>query len=352
MTGAPRHVTRPPCARVNPDARVVRATRTNCPGDRLRHKQRRPGPGRHCLAERRAYGGCGCRDGRRTLRMWTSWWWAPGSPGSTCSTGSRELGFSTVVLDAAADVGGHVVLEPISRGTVRHPDHRLRLQLRSRARARLDLVREVRHPAGDPVVPGVRGRPLRPSPRHRVLHPRRVRRVGRDRRAAGACARTAGESVRCRFYVMASGCLSLPKAPDIAGHRALRGESYATSRWPHEDVDFTGKRVAVIGTGSSGIQSIPLIAAQAAQLTVFQRTANFSIPARNGPPSAGAARSPGLRPGRLPRRGQAVPGRRAPRGDRRSPGRTPPRRCGGTVRGGVGSRRADGDPRRLQRPSC
>src|SRR6185312_1207115 len=58
------------------------------------------------------------------------------------------------------------------------------------------------------------------------------------------------------------------------------------SSWPHEGVDFTGKRVGVIGTGSSGIQSIPLIAAQASQLTVFQRTANFSVPAQNGPPPA------------------------------------------------------------------
>ncbi len=95
-----------------------------------------------------------------------------------------------------------------------------------------------------------------------------------------------GERVACRFYVMASGCLSLPKSPEIDGSDRFRGEVYFTSRWPHDGVDFTGKRVAVIGTGSSGIQSIPLIAAQAAQLTVFQRTPNFSIPAHNGPPSA------------------------------------------------------------------
>jgi cation diffusion facilitator CzcD-associated flavoprotein CzcO/acetyl esterase/lipase len=95
-----------------------------------------------------------------------------------------------------------------------------------------------------------------------------------------------GGELSCRFYVMASGCLSLPKAPDIEGADRFGGQVCFTSTWPHEGVDFTGKRVAVIGTGSSGIQSIPLIAAQAAQLTVFQRTANFSIPARNGPPSA------------------------------------------------------------------
>ena len=96
----------------------------------------------------------------------------------------------------------------------------------------------------------------------------------------------AGEDVSCRFYVMASGCLSLPKTPDIEGADRFRGEVYLTGRWPHEKVDFTGKRVAVIGTGSSGIQSIPLIAEEAASLTVFQRTPNFSIPAHNGPASA------------------------------------------------------------------
>ena len=94
-----------------------------------------------------------------------------------------------------------------------------------------------------------------------------------------------GEEIACRFYVMATGCLSMPKEVDIEGADRFAGEVYFTSRWPHEGVDFTGKRVAVIGTGSSGIQSIPLIAEQAARLTVFQRTPNFSIPAHNGPPA-------------------------------------------------------------------
>ena len=92
-----------------------------------------------------------------------------------------------------------------------------------------------------------------------------------------------GETITARWYVMATGCLSVPKDIDIAGADRFGGEVYLTSRWPHQGVDFTGKRVAVIGTGSSGIQSIPLMAAQAASLTVFQRTANFSIPAHNGP---------------------------------------------------------------------
>jgi cation diffusion facilitator CzcD-associated flavoprotein CzcO/acetyl esterase/lipase len=92
-----------------------------------------------------------------------------------------------------------------------------------------------------------------------------------------------GDDVTATFYVMATGCLSMPKVPDIAGTDRFTGEVYFTSTWPHDGVDFTGKRVGVIGTGSSAVQSIPLIAAQADQLTVFQRTPNFSIPARNGP---------------------------------------------------------------------
>ena len=92
-----------------------------------------------------------------------------------------------------------------------------------------------------------------------------------------------GPDVTAKFYVMATGCLSMPKVPDIEGTDRFAGEVYFTSTWPHEGVDFTGKRVAVIGTGSSAVQSIPLIAEQAEQLTVFQRTPNFSIPARNGP---------------------------------------------------------------------
>lgn len=92
-----------------------------------------------------------------------------------------------------------------------------------------------------------------------------------------------GDEITCRYLIMATGCLSVPKDLDIDGIENFTGELYFTSRWPREPVDFTGKRVGVVGTGSSGIQSIPLIAAQAAQAVVFQRTPCFSIPAHNGP---------------------------------------------------------------------
>ncbi|HEX5587977.1 MAG TPA: NAD(P)/FAD-dependent oxidoreductase [Acidimicrobiia bacterium] len=92
-----------------------------------------------------------------------------------------------------------------------------------------------------------------------------------------------GDTVTATHCVMATGCLSAPRTPDFTGLDDFRGEVYSTAEWPHTPVDFTGKRVGVIGTGSSGIQAIPQIAAQAARLTVFQRTANFSVPAHNGP---------------------------------------------------------------------
>jgi cation diffusion facilitator CzcD-associated flavoprotein CzcO len=92
-----------------------------------------------------------------------------------------------------------------------------------------------------------------------------------------------GDRIEARFCIMATGCLSVPREPDIAGAANFKGETYVTGRWPHEPVDFTGKRVAMIGTGSSSIQSMPLIAAQASQVYVFQRTPNYSLPARNCP---------------------------------------------------------------------
>ena len=89
---------------------------------------------------------------------------------------------------------------------------------------------------------------------------------------------------------MATGCLSVPKEPEAPGADTFAGEIHHTGRWPHEGVDFTGKRVAVVGTGSSGIQSIPVIAEQASELIVFQRTPNFSAPAWNGPLDPDTAR--------------------------------------------------------------
>nr|WP_011557747.1 NAD(P)/FAD-dependent oxidoreductase [Mycolicibacterium monacense] len=96
----------------------------------------------------------------------------------------------------------------------------------------------------------------------------------------------AGTVLSARFAIMATGPLSAALTPQFPGLDTFAGDIYHTADWPHEDVDFTGKRVAVIGTGSSGIQSIPIIAEQAAQLYVFQRTPNYSVPAGNRPLTA------------------------------------------------------------------
>jgi cyclohexanone monooxygenase len=90
-----------------------------------------------------------------------------------------------------------------------------------------------------------------------------------------------GRTVSASYVILATGCLSNARMPDIEGLKDFKGKVYHTGHWPHEAVDFTGLRVGVIGTGSSSIQSVPVIAEQASHLTVFQRTANFSIPARN-----------------------------------------------------------------------
>ncbi|MBC2776460.1 flavin-containing monooxygenase [Parasphingopyxis marina] len=92
-----------------------------------------------------------------------------------------------------------------------------------------------------------------------------------------------GETVSARYCVMATGCLSSPQVPGIPGIADFEGPTYMTGLWPHEGVDFTGQKVAVIGTGSSAIQSIPLIAKQASALTVYQRTPNYIAPAHNHP---------------------------------------------------------------------
>lgn len=92
-----------------------------------------------------------------------------------------------------------------------------------------------------------------------------------------------GEAVTAQFVIMATGCLSASKAPEVPGTEKFQGPTYHTGHWPQEGVDFTGQRVGVIGTGSSGIQSIPIFAEQASDLTVFQRTPNFSMPAGNRP---------------------------------------------------------------------
>ena len=102
-----------------------------------------------------------------------------------------------------------------------------------------------------------------------------------ERTSTWQVATSDGRIATAKFVVLATGCLSNARMPDIKGLSEFKGNVYHTGHWPHEPTDFTGLRVGVIGTGSSAIQSVPVIAQQARHLTVFQRTANFSIPARN-----------------------------------------------------------------------
>jgi cation diffusion facilitator CzcD-associated flavoprotein CzcO len=92
-----------------------------------------------------------------------------------------------------------------------------------------------------------------------------------------------GERLTAKYFIMATGCISTAQTPKLNGLTSYRGNTYHTGSWPHEKVDFTGQRIAVIGTGSSGIQTIPVLAEEAAHVTVFQRTPNYSIPSRNEP---------------------------------------------------------------------
>ena len=91
-----------------------------------------------------------------------------------------------------------------------------------------------------------------------------------------------GEEVSARYLIAAVGSLSTTNMPQFKGLEKFKGKWYHTSRFPHAGVDFTNKRVGVVGTGATAVQAIPEIAQQAKQLTVFQRTANYCVPARNG----------------------------------------------------------------------
>ncbi|MGK7867436.1 flavin-containing monooxygenase [Falsiroseomonas sp. E2-1-a20] len=100
----------------------------------------------------------------------------------------------------------------------------------------------------------------------------------------------AGEEIAARYLITAVGCLSTANVPRIEGLEQFEGRWFHTGEWPHEGVDFSGRRVGLVGTGSTGIQAAPVIAETAAHLTVFQRTANYSVPAQNAPLTPDARR--------------------------------------------------------------
>lgn len=92
-----------------------------------------------------------------------------------------------------------------------------------------------------------------------------------------------GDEIACRFLVMCTGNLSDPKPIPFSGLEKFKGEIYQSNKWPHREIGFKGKRVAIVGTGSSGVQAVPVVAEDADHLFVFQRTPHYAVPARNGP---------------------------------------------------------------------
>ena len=195
----------------------------------------------------------------------------------------RELGFSAVAFDEAADIGGTWYWNryPGARCDVPTTDYAYSFD----PQLERDWTWSEKYATQPEILAYLQHVADRYGLRRDIRFGTRVASAVWDEPARRWRLRTDhGDEVSCRYYIMAGGCLSLPKTPDIEGVGRYRGEVYLTGRWPHDRVDFSGKRVAVVGTGSSGIQCIPLIAGEAARLTVFQRTPNFSVPARNGPP--------------------------------------------------------------------
>ncbi|MCJ7673405.1 MAG: alpha/beta hydrolase fold domain-containing protein [Acidimicrobiia bacterium] len=194
----------------------------------------------------------------------------------------RELGFSAVALEAADDVGGTWYWNryPGARCDIPTTDYTYSFDPEledewtwsEKYATQPEILRYLQHVAEKHDL------------QRDIRFSTTVESAAWDDRAARWVIRTDdGSTVTGRHCMMATGCLSVPKTPDVEGFERFAGPVYFTSRWPHEGVDFTGLLVGVIGTGSSGIQSIPIIATQAAALTVFQRTPNFSVPAGNGP---------------------------------------------------------------------
>ncbi len=194
----------------------------------------------------------------------------------------RELGFSAIVLEAADGVGGTWYWNryPGARCDVQSMDYSYsfseELQQEwvwsEKYATQPEILRYANHVAD------------RFDLRRDIRFERRIASAAYDENnASWSVATECGETYEAQFYIVATGCLSMPKEIDIPGVERFKGKRYHSANWPHEGIDFSGLRVGVIGTGSSAIQSIPLIAAQAAELTVFQRTAAFSMPAFNRP---------------------------------------------------------------------
>ncbi|GAA4491320.1 NAD(P)/FAD-dependent oxidoreductase [Rhodococcus olei] len=194
----------------------------------------------------------------------------------------RQLGLSAVVYEAGDDVGGtwfwnrypgaRCDVESLSYSYSFSPELEQEWEWTERYAAQPEILRYAQHTAD------------RFDLRRDIRFETRVLAAHFDDGNRTWTVRTdKGDVATARFCVMATGCLSTFKPPEIDGIDTFRGKIYHTAAWPREEVDFAGQRVGVIGTGSSGVQCIPIIAQQAAHLTVFQRTPTYSLPAQNRP---------------------------------------------------------------------
>ncbi|MGD2141716.1 MAG: NAD(P)/FAD-dependent oxidoreductase [Burkholderiales bacterium] len=198
----------------------------------------------------------------------------------------RQAGFSAVVLEAAADVGGtwfwnrypgaRCDIESMQYSYQFSDELQQEWDWSEKYATQPEILRYANHVAE------------RFDLRRDIRFNTRVKAAQFDDESGNWTLTTAdGERIRAPFCVMATGCLSAPNWPRIEGLDSFAGELYHTGLWPHEDVDFSGLRVGVIGTGSSAIQAIPVIAQQAEHLYVFQRTPNYTVPAHNAPLNPG-----------------------------------------------------------------
>ena len=214
--------------------------------------------------------------------MSTCWSSAPASPASTSCTAPAKR-----VLRAAARGrrrrGRHLVLEPLPRRAVRLRELHLRLPVLEGAVRRVGVAGALRASNRRPSATSTTWSTGSTCGATSGSTPRSRRPCTTSRRERGPWSLGDGTEFRTRFLVAATGVLSVPYFPDVPGRDDFRGESYHTGLWPATPVDFAGKRVAVIGTGSSGVQLIPAIADEVASLTVYQRTANWCTPLNNAP---------------------------------------------------------------------
>jgi cyclohexanone monooxygenase len=194
----------------------------------------------------------------------------------------RRLGLTTVVLEAGDDIGGtwywnrypgaRCDIESMSYSYSFSPELDQEWEWSERYASQPEILRYIHHVAD------------RFDLRRDVMLRTRVTRAAYDQDShLWHLSTDTGRTVTARFVILATGCMSVPKDPGIPGADSFTGAVHHTARWPREHVSFAGKRVAVIGTGCSGVQAIPVIADEAASLTVFQRTPAYVLPAHNRP---------------------------------------------------------------------